>query len=249
MRRKDKLIDKVIGPINKIFGQNSVIKISGDITYGDLIKTEGWKRTAIALPISLFSFGISAVPHELIHAGTNSLLGGTNKDIVLNTLYGGSLWDKIITGVNSKLMIPIIGGYVIPDNFEAMDFAARATISMAPYIMTPLGIILAREGKERKNLAFAVAGTGIIIGHAGGVYGDFLNIGKNTFYNTLAYSAEVTGYENFREIYPQKFVNDSFAPHFIGFLIGWKIMDYTYNLSSSIVDKVRNYFKSHTQKI
>ncbi|MDP3698620.1 MAG: hypothetical protein Q8R47_03460 [Nanoarchaeota archaeon] len=104
------LEDFVKNPTKGISFKSIYNEIQADLDFSHLFSG---KRKLLKVNFATFaSFGIISLPHELIHAGTNYLTGGTNKEIVVNTLYGGQLWEKIIPGVESKVLFPLLGGYV-----------------------------------------------------------------------------------------------------------------------------------------
>lgn len=169
------------------------------------------------------AFGVSSVPHELIHAGVNKLTGGVNKEIVINKFYGGDIIHYFFPEIQSKWMIPLIGGYVMPEN---TSYASNMATSIAPYILlTPLGVYLLNKSKEKKNLALAYLGGGLVAGHAGGIIGDFFSIGKLTINEVST------------------LLNKNFQPDFLstfaGFCLGTLILSYTYRLSKGAVNSIQ----------
>ena len=168
------------------------------------------------------AFGVTSVPHELIHAGVNKLTGGVNHEIAINKFFGGDIAHYFIPEVQAKWMIPIMGGYV---KFENSSYLANMETTIAPYIMTPFGIYLLKKGKEKKNLILAYLGGGLVAGHAGGVLGDFWGMGRQTI--------DKLG----------SLINSTYSPDFLssvaGFCLGTVILSYTYRLSKGTVNSLQ----------
>lgn len=185
---------------------------------------------------ALYAFGLSALPHELIHAGVNKVTGGVNKEIVLNKFFGGSFWAEIIPGVEAKWLVPIIGGYV---NIEPADRLASILTSAAPYVLTPVGITLFYSGIKKKNSVLFTLGAGITGAHASGVIGDFWNIGKDIYYG---------GFEAASQMFGNQPMSDdaklwlALPVAIFGFFLGNGIMSYSYNLMKGAYNSLRNKF-------
>ncbi|MBI3334824.1 hypothetical protein HYZ97_05030 [Candidatus Pacearchaeota archaeon] len=205
-------------------------EISEDMTYGDLLKMQGRKRLAFSISTGLLSFGLSSVPHELIHAGVNKLTGGVNKEIVINTLYGGGLFERIIPGITSETLLPFIGGYVSPESGTSFGYA---TI-LAPYVMTVAGIALVRAGKKKRNLAFSLGGIGMLAAHCGGIIGDFALFGRKALFDTAGAVAKAVEYTGFASSEPYLNLGLAVPLTFAGFIIGKKVLDVTYRASSAV---------------
>ena len=155
--------------------KGAMMEIIDDLTIHTNLKGSKWKRLLKNDGLIVASFGITADPHELLHAGVNELTGGYNKEIVINSLYGGDLWAQIIPNLESKVLFPLIGGYVDP---EYASFFGELATKVSPYALTPLGIYLVMKGKERKNVLIFSAGAGAVAAHLGGVLGDWYSTGK-----------------------------------------------------------------------
>ncbi|PIN81699.1 hypothetical protein COV11_01355 [Candidatus Woesearchaeota archaeon CG10_big_fil_rev_8_21_14_0_10_30_7] len=227
---KDESIGEVLNnPLMTCYRQ-----IFADMNFEELIKGSDKKKHHLNNLLILLGFGYSSIPHELIHAGTNKLLGGQNLEVVINKFYDLGLSNYLIPGVESKFLFPIIGGYVRPDPAQLSD-ASFMIMGAAPYILTPLGIYLLQKGKENKSLPLAIFGSGLILGHAGGMIGDFWNMGKIAFYNASELIHNFVGAQNFEESYN----NLGFLGRSAGFYLGWKAMNFTYRLSKSVVNTLR----------
>lgn len=188
---------------------------------------------------AMASFGISALPHELIHAGVNTLTGGVNKEIVLNKFYGGSLWAQIIPSVQAKWLIPFIGGYV---DMEPAGKAEYITTAVAPYCMTPLGIMLFYSGLKRKNPYLLSVGAGLTCAHISGVLGDFWLTGRQLITGAVDMTYNFFGYNS-----PDYDKINFIAAAGIaigGFYIGNRIMSYSYNLMKGGYNSLKNKFFS-----
>ena len=203
-----------------------------DLDFSDLFSG---KAKILKNNLALFaSFGIAAVPHELIHAGVNKLTGGINKEIVINTLYGGHLWEKMFPEIHSKLMIPFIGGYVHAEN---PSFTGNIATSVAPYILTPLGIYLVQKGKEKESKVLAAAGGGLVAAHIGGVIGDWLSVGART----INEGVEVV--EHKLDAKPEGYAASAagVATLLGGLYLGSKLMAITYRGMKATVNSARKY--------
>lgn len=117
---------------------------------------------------SIYAFGLWSLPHELIHAGINKLTGGINHEIVLNKIHGADFIHHAFPDIESRLMIPFIGGYVRAEPVN--DVAAIAT-TLAPYLLTPLGVYFIQRSAEKQTLVYWTAGIGLMGAHAGGIMG------------------------------------------------------------------------------
>ncbi|MBI5391077.1 hypothetical protein HZB02_06335 [Candidatus Woesearchaeota archaeon] len=130
------------------------------------------------------------------HAGVNILTGGENKEIVINRFYGGDIIHMVYSGIDTKLMLPIFGGYV-----KISEYGSRIgelAVSISPYaVMTPLGIYLMNESKKRKSLPLAIAGSGMVTAHFGGIIGDWFHFGVKSMYEVTEFVGRTIGYENF----------------------------------------------------
>lgn len=219
-------------PLKSAFGE-----IFTDMNFIDLFsgKTETRKRVKRDLSI-LASLSFIVVPHELMHAGANVLCGNANKEIVINKLYGGDLWAYIIPGIESKLISPLIGGYVRAEFASYYSFVAT---SMAPYAMTPVGIYLLYKGKEKKSLTASIFGAGITGVHASGILGDFFSTGIATVYNSADSFYKFLGYNGVD--------TESNLSKFLllagGLYLGTKIMGFSYRFSKACINYLRNTFK------
>jgi len=196
------------------------------------------------LPISaMISAGIWSIPHELIHAGINKATGGTNLEIALNKIYGADLVNAIYPGIQSKLLIPFIGGYV---RAEPANDIAEIAMRIAPYAMTPLGIYLMQNALKKQNTTYWIMGAGIMATHLGGIIGDFYSIGRkitDKICTTIYKSPEQMKKDN--EQYGVS-ITDKLAIGAIlvgGFILGNRIMGYSYRLSKGLVNSARKYFK------
>lgn len=205
------------------------------------------KFYAFLLPASsLLSAGIWSMPHELLHAAVNKATGGKNLEIALNKMYGADFWHAIFPQIESKLMIPLLGGYVRaqPAN-ELSDIAA----TLAPYVMTPIGVYLMQNALKKQNTKYWIIGSGLMVMHLGGVIGDFCSVGQK-----ITRKICTTIYKNPEEMNKNNEQNgvsaaDSIAIGAVfvcGFLLGNKIMSYTYRLSKGLVNSARKYFCDKT---
>ena len=118
-----------------------------DLNYEKLLPGSKFVKSALN-DISILVSGLLMVgPHELIHAGTNLLLGGTNEQIVISALSGGWVYEKLIPGVESILRSP--WDSLTSDNYVRTaenPLLAGMIVSAAPFaVMTPLGIYLLAE--------------------------------------------------------------------------------------------------------
>ncbi|MEK6899972.1 MAG: hypothetical protein AABX05_02500 [Nanoarchaeota archaeon] len=209
-----------------------------DSEFRDLFKGSTFSRTMKEIGSTLAAFGVIAVPHELIHAGVNSLTGGTNKEIVFNTLYGGQIWEQLIPGVQSKIMFPLLGGYVKPENNSSL---AMFAVGIAPYIMTPAGIYLAQKGRENRNIILSAAGAGIVATHAGGIVGDWMGAGSRIVKGGIELVEDMVGEEL---KVPDEYATYASIPIMLaGLYIGSKIMGVSYRGMKATVNSVRSYSK------
>lgn len=201
-----------------------------DINFSEFFK--GKKKVLKCDLATLVSFGLVAGPHELIHAGVNKLMGGINKEIVLNRLYGGDLYHLLYEGIQVKTMIPLIGGYVRPENLEGT--ASVIAMLTAPYILTPMGIYLLMEGRKRKSLPLSIAGAGFVAAHAGGVIGDFNKVGEQIT-NTIV-EAPFRCTETYKDF---KLEQQPFALSLVSFYMGLKMCNFSYRCFKAGVSSLR----------
>ena len=222
-------------PLPEIIGQltrkGMLTEFIHDSTFMDLFS--GSKRVKVLKEVgaTLASFGVWAAPHELIHAGVNSLTGGINKEIVMNRFYGGDLWAAIIPGVEAKWMIPLIGGYVMPENESAL---AHLAMSMAPYTMTGLGIYAMQKGKENKSAFYCAVGSGLIALHAGGIVGDWWKTGRTIISTGMEYLSTYTDI-------PTNNAVSNFMVGGVGLVLGTKLLTASYRLSKGTVNSLRQW--------
>ncbi|MFH2028494.1 MAG: hypothetical protein ABIJ08_05115 [Nanoarchaeota archaeon] len=185
-RRKNKKTKKIEEKVEETF--RDIVRdpfrvpyseIMEDMDYSGIFKGSQLRRDSLEALSTPISIGISVLPHEMLHAAANKLTGGTNSELVINRLFLGDLWS-LIPGVESKLMTPFIGGYMSAREYGS-DIG-RLITAVAPYSLTPIGIYLVAEAKKRKSVPLALAGSGIIMAHAGGAIGDFYNFGVKLTY-------------------------------------------------------------------
>lgn len=192
-----------------------------DLTFAGELLGKRWYHNLAEVGLTLLGFAAFTAPHELIHAATNQLTGGTTKEIVVNRLYGGDLYHLLHQGIESRVLFPLIGGYVKVDEGSAL---AKIAVCAAPYVLTPLGIYLMQKGKEKRSLVKATLGAGLIAAHAGGVIGDFNTLGK-----TLVHQVTGTDHEGILK----------YAFAIAGFYLGCKVLGFTYRLSKAAVHLFR----------
>lgn len=209
-----------------------------DLNYSDLFVGSDFKRRLKTDLTTVLSFGLFSVPHELAHAGANLIVGAENKEIVINKLFGGDLWHYFFPGIESKLMIPFIGGYV---RGEGWNSAAGLEFSLlAPYVFTPLGIYMIQKGKQNKNLPLAGIGSGMVAAHFGGILGDFFSTGfvmMRTPYDLFHNYMQANGYSD------ASINMVTIAAAVSAFVVGSKTMSFTYRLSKASVNYVMSFFK------
>lgn len=197
------------------------------------------KYYKIAMPLGAFlSFGVWAIPHELMHAGINKLTGGINHEIVLNKIYGADFVHSFFPDIQSKLMLPFIGGYV---NAAPSSDIAGIIMSIAPYALTPIGVYFIQKSCDKQSAKYWVIGAGLVGAHSCGVLGDFFVAGR---YVTNAVCKKL--YKDPYEIMKQEQVSgfDTIvlgATLVAGFLLGNRIMGYTYRLAKGTVNSLRTY--------
>ncbi|MDP3639835.1 MAG: hypothetical protein Q8R53_01375 [Nanoarchaeota archaeon] len=194
-----------------------------------------WRRRCKHIGTILGSFGITAVPHELIHAGVNSATGGVNKEIVINTLYGGPLWEQLIPGIESKVLVPFIGGYVDP---EPASRLAEFAMTVAPYSLTPLGLYLVMKSKEKKSFPLWACGIGALTAHEGGIIGDWFHAGRMVATEATELVYHTMGIE--KNIDDSSF--ESFLVSIAGFYIGAKMLSFTYRAMKGAINSIRTHF-------
>lgn len=202
-------------------------EIWNDLNYEKLFAGPKLLKSALNDISILVAAILSAGPHELIHAGTNLLMGGTNKQVVISTLSGGWFYEKLIPGVESTLT----GSYV---EVGEASLLALMVSKAAPFaIMTPLGLYLLNEGKKRENLPVAIAGSGMVISYVASIE-DFMGvtvIATERIYNALSN-------QNFQDEF-------MIIPIVVGGLyLGYKTMNLTYRAFKGGVTSLRNYFQS-----
>ncbi len=205
------------------------------------------KSYAFLLPAaSMLSAGIWAMPHELLHAAVNKATGGKNLEIVLNKMYGADFWHAIFPQIESKFMIPILGGYV---RAQPANEISSIAVTLAPYVMTPIGIYFMQNALKKQNTKYWLIGSGLMVSHAGGVIGDFFALGQK-----ITQKICTTIYKSPQQIEQNKEQHtDSFADNMaisaalvFGFLIGNRIMGYSYRLSKGLLNSARKYFCEKT---
>ncbi len=225
------LEDFVKNPVKGISFKSIYNEIQADLDFSHLFSGE---RKLLKTNLAAFaSFGAFSLPHELIHAGTNYLTGGVNKHIVINTLYGGPLWEKIIPGVESKLLFPLLGGYV---EFTNPSTAGTITTAAAPYLLTSLGIYLMKKGKERESIILCASGAGLGLAHLGGIIGDWRIAGQKTLEKSVELVQDTLHLQKSQEYNSVTNV----ALIIGGFYIGTKLMTISYRASKATVNSVRN---------
>ena len=212
-------------------------EILKDLNYEELFSGSKKRKSRLNDLAILLSFGINSIPHELIHAGTNILAGGTNEQIVINKLYGGDIAHLVYSRIDAKLFLPITGGYV--KIAECGSLLGKLAVSIAPYAMTPLGIYMVSEGKKRKSLPLAVAGSGMIAAQAGGVIFDFFYFGRTIMYEIADFIANTAGYKNFDSNHSWM----AFPLAIGGFYLGSKVLSFSYRLFKSGVNYCRDLSK------
>ncbi|MBS3140033.1 hypothetical protein J4479_03445 [Candidatus Woesearchaeota archaeon] len=213
--------------------RSALNEIIDDLTFTKYFQT--WKRSK-EIGLTLASFALIAPPHELIHAGVNKLFGGENKEIVINTLYGGSLWEKIIPGIESKVLFPLLGGYVLPGEYNSTIHELATLVS--PYLLTPLGIYSVLKGKEKDSLALRVLGSGLIAGHAGGILGDWRRAGTVILEQAAQGITNLLGTDGRID----ETTIGKAALIIGGFYAGYKLMNFSYRLMKGTINTARNYF-------
>lgn len=232
------LEDFVKNPTKGISFKSIYNEIQADINFSDLFSGQ---RKLLKTNLAAFaSFGFFSLPHELIHAGVNYLTGGTNKEIVINTLYGGPLWEKIIPGVKSELMFPLLGGYVTGEN---PSLAGSLTTAVAPYALTSLGIYLMKKGKERESIVICAGGAGLGLTHLGGIIGDWRIAGQQMIKESVEVVQDALDVKT-----SPKYATAADVAMFLGGLyIGSKLLAVSYRASKATVNSVRKY--ANTEKI
>jgi hypothetical protein len=231
-RQKEKFNDILRNPWRSALGE-----ILEDLNYEPLFSGSKKKRSRLNDLTALLSFGLISIPHELIHAGVNLFTGGKNAEIVINRLYGGDLVHLINFNVQSKLLIPLIGGYVYP--FSYGSEVGKAAVSVAPYVLTPIGIYLMQKARENSSLSLAVAGAGALVIHCGGILGDFFKFGRDTFYNAANGYAYLFGFDSYNT---HNFWM-AFPLTVGGFYLGSKVCSLSYRLSKAGVNYCRSALK------
>lgn len=226
------LEDFVKNPIKGISFKSIYDEIQEDLDFSYLFSGE---RKLLKTNLAAFaSFGIFSLPHELIHAGVNHLTGGTNKEIVLNTLYGGQLWEKIIPGVESKVLFPLLGGYV---QFENPSTTGSLAATVAPYVLTPLGIYLMKKGKEKESILLCAGGAGLGLAHLGGIIGDWRLVGQKILGESVELVQDTLNLKTSPEYENIALIGTVLG----GVYIGSKLLAISYRASKATVNSVRNY--------
>ena len=226
------LEDFVKNPLKNLSFKSIYNEIQEDIDFSYLFSG---KRKLLKTNLAAFaSFGIFSLPHELIHAGTNSLTGGINKEIVLNTLYGGALWERIIPGVESKVLFPLLGGYVQIENPSTVGTLAA---TVAPYVLTPLGIYLMKKGKEKESILLCAGGAGLGLAHLGGIIGDWRLAGQTMIKESVELVQDTLNVKKT----PEYGNAATFAMFLGGIYIGSKLLAISYRASKATVNSIRNY--------
>jgi len=188
------------------------------------------------------SFGFTSVPHELMHAGMNYLTGGVNREIVINSFYGGDLWEKVIPGVEGRVLIPFIGGYVEFENYSLLGNIATYT---TPYVLTPLGLYCIMKSREKKSLALWIAGVGAVGAHGDGIIGDWWGAGRAIVYESVQ---PVYDALEMRSKPENSILSSIFSV--VGFYLGMKMLKYSYRASKGLVNSIRKYkHKSLEEKL
>lgn len=228
------LEDLIKNPLKNMSFGSVCSEVLEDLDFQSLFSGKiKWLKNDLA---TLASFGLFSVPHELIHAGVNYVTGGINEKIAINSFYGGALWEKIIPGVQSEFMFPLLGGYVQIENPSA---AGNLATYVAPYILTPLGIYLAKKGKEKESIALCAGGAGLISVHLGGVIGDWRNTGTKLIKESVELVQDTLEVKSSGEY--------GFAANiaflFGGIYLGSKLLAISYRASKATVNSVRNYAK------
>lgn len=184
---------------------------------------------------------ISTGPHELLHALGACISGADIHEIAITPAAGGDLYHQILPWIKSKPLGNAAGHVVVvPDSL-----LADAITILAPYaILTPLAAIAIQEGKKTNNCFYAGFGIGLLLPHLAGIGGDFLTLGINIVKNTY----ETITKEPLRKEHPK--IKDELTETITvgtaliaSFLIGNRIMGYTYSLSRGLANSIQNYFK------
>lgn len=234
---KEKTAPESIRQVLKTPFKKYVENMCYDLDYEELFKGSDKRKSRLNDLAVFLSFGYTAIPHEFIHAGTNKALGGVNQEIVMNKFFDFGISPYLFPGVESKLMIPLLGGYVKPD-WSKINSAEHMLVAFAPYILTPIGIYLVQKGKENKSLPLAIAGSGAILAHGGGVIGDFLNFGTTTVSSCTEFVYNTLGGQNYQE-----FSNNIWLSMMVGsFFVGLKTATFSYRLFKAGVNSLRKTF-------
>ena len=152
------------------------------------------------------------------------------------------MYHQILPWIKSKPLENASGHVIlVPDST-----LAGVISTLAPYaILTPLGIIAIQEGKKANNCFYAGFGIGLLVPHLAGIGGDFLTLGINIVKNTY----ETITKEPLLKKQPHQ-INDKLTETITvgtaliaSFLIGNRIMGYTYSLSRGLANSIQNYFK------
>jgi len=233
-RQEYTLEDFVKNPTKGLAFRSIWREMAEDMSFEHLF-SGGWKSRAVKTDLTtLAAFGLFSFPHEMVHAGVNLVTGGVNEKIVINTFYGGSFWEKLIPGVESQWMVPFLGGYVQTENSSAVGMIATA---VAPYVMTPVGIYLAKKGKEKESIVITAAGAGLLAGHLGGVIGDWRLVGQNLIKGSVEVVQDTIGVKTSPGYETEALIAMALG----GLYVGSKILAISYRGMKATVNSVRNY--------
>ncbi len=231
-KRQNYTLPEIIGSLTRkgLFRESS-----NDCSFTDLFKGSNRLKVTKEMAAAYAAFGVIVLPHELIHAGVNSLTGGVNKEIVLNRLYGGDLWAQLFPGIEVKVLNPFFGGYVAVENSSALG---NIVTTIAPYPMTALGFYALQKGKEKKNIPLCAAGAALVYTHLGGVIGDWWRTGQIICRETMESVCDLLGTQP-----PNK---SSLLGNFIvvggGMVLGMKMLTASYRLMKGTVNSLRQWY-------
>ncbi len=108
-------------------------------------------------------------------------------------------------------------------------------MAIAPYVLTPVGIYLVQKAREKKMATLGFLGAGALLGHAGGIIGDWWKIGRDVVYETAHHIGNVLGYESVEDN-PFIFIGGGV----LGMYLGSKAMSFTYRFSKGLVGSFRS---------
>jgi len=200
MRKSTDLLDRIFDPLNQKFLTKypTIDYIVGDflrdLTFIDMFKGKKVWRIQKNLYSILAGIYVAIPIHEILHGVAGRLLGYENQKIVINSMDGGYIWEKIIPWVTSEHLPFWKGGYVEVKGAQA-TLSENLLFSLAPYIMTPIGIYLLLEGKRKKCLPMVIAGCGFVEGHAESVFGDMAISAGNIMVAAADYLYKTVGYQ------------------------------------------------------